>query len=168
VFPSLIERTTRRDRAKRRGLAFAAATTGATAALLLAGCSSSSPAASSANSSSAPPAASSAASSSPATGSGGSASGATVVKATETEFHIALSQKSFSPGTYKFVATDQGQLQHNLVINGPGVNQMKTPGLLSPGQSGSVTVTLAKGTYDIFCGVPGHKAQGMDVHITVG
>ena len=27
---------------------------------------------------------------------------------------------------------------------------------------------LAKGTYDIFCGVPGHKAEGMDVHITVG
>jgi uncharacterized cupredoxin-like copper-binding protein len=45
---------------------------------------------------------------------------------------------------------------------------MKTPGLLSPGQSGSVTVTLAQGTYDLFCGVPGHKAQGMDVHITVG
>ncbi|MGI8451673.1 MAG: plastocyanin/azurin family copper-binding protein [Streptosporangiaceae bacterium] len=159
MFPSLIGRTTRRDQGKRRGLAFAAATTGA-AALLVAGCSSSSPSAS--------PAASSAGSSSAAAGSGGSASGATVVKAAETEFHIALSQKAFSPGTYKFVATDKGQLQHNLVINGPGVSQMKIPGLLSPGQSGSVTVTLAKGTYDIFCGVPGHKAQGMDVHITVG
>jgi uncharacterized cupredoxin-like copper-binding protein len=167
VFPSLIERTTRRDQGKRRGLAFAAAAAGATA-LLVAGCSSSSPTAPAANSSAAPPAASSAGSSSSAAGSGGSASGTTVVKATETEFHIALSQKTFSPGTYKFVATDKGQLQHNLVINGPGVNQMKTPGLLSPGQSGSVTVTLAKGTYDIFCGVPGHKAQGMDVHVTVG
>ena len=49
-----------------------------------------------------------------------------MVKPTEAEFHIALSQKTFSPGTYKFVATDKGQLQHNLVINGPGVNQMKT------------------------------------------
>jgi uncharacterized cupredoxin-like copper-binding protein len=169
VFPSLIERTARREPGRRRGLTFAAAATGATAALLVAGCSSSSPTAASANSSSAPPAASSAApSSSAAAPGGGSASGATAVKATETEFHIALSQKTFSPGTYKFIATDKGQAQHNLVINGPGVNQMKTPGLLSPGQSGSVTVTLAKGTYDIYCGVPGHKAQGMDVHITVG
>ncbi len=91
-----------------------------------------------------------------------------MVKATETEFHIALSQKTFSPGKYTFVAVDKGQAQHNLVINGPGVNQKKTPGLLSPGQSASVTVTLAKGTYDVFCGVPGHQAQGMDVHITVG
>jgi plastocyanin len=90
-----------------------------------------------------------------------------MVTAKETEFHIALSQTAFSPGTYKFVAVDKGQLQHNLVISGPGVSQLKTPGLLSPGQSASVTVKLAKGTYDIYCGVPGHKAQGMDVHITV-
>jgi plastocyanin len=90
-----------------------------------------------------------------------------VVTATETEFHIALSQSAFSAGKYKFVAVDKGQASHNLVINGPGVSQQKTPGLLSPGQSASVTVTLAKGPYDIFCGVPGHQAQGMDVHITV-
>lgn len=87
--------------------------------------------------------------------------------AIETEFHIALPAKSFSPGTYKFTAVDKGHLQHNLVINGPGVNQVKTAGLLSPGQSASVTVTLHKGSYDIYCGVPGHKAEGMNVNITV-
>ena len=87
--------------------------------------------------------------------------------ATETEFHIALSTKSFSPGTYKFTAVDNGHLQHNLVINGPGVNQVKTAGLLSPGQSASVTVTLHQGSYDIYCGVPGHQAEGMNVNITV-
>jgi uncharacterized cupredoxin-like copper-binding protein len=95
------------------------------------------------------------------------AGGTTAVTATETEFHIALSTKSFSPGTYKFTAVDNGHLQHNLVINGPGVNQVKTAGLLSPGQSASVTVTLHKGSYDIYCGVPGHKAEGMNVNITV-
>ncbi len=95
------------------------------------------------------------------------AGGATAVTATETEFHIALSKKSFSPGTYTFTAVDQGHLQHNLVISGPGVNQAKTAGLLSPGQSASVTVTLRQGSYDIYCGVPGHKAQGMNVNITV-
>jgi uncharacterized cupredoxin-like copper-binding protein len=95
------------------------------------------------------------------------AGGTTAVTATETEFHIALSTKSFSPGTYKFTAVDHGHLQHNLVINGPGVNQVKTAGLLSPGQSAPVTVTLHKGSYDIYCGVPGHKAEGMNVNITV-
>ena len=104
-------------------------------------------------------------------GGGGSSSaasgGGTKVTATETEFHIALSTTTFSPGQYTFTAVDKGKLQHDLVINGPGVSDEKTQGLLAPGQSGSVTVTLKAGTYDIFCGVPGHKAEGMDVHITV-
>jgi uncharacterized cupredoxin-like copper-binding protein len=114
--------------------------------------------------------ASSPAATTPAAGSSApaaAAAGVTTVTATETEFHIALSQTTFSPGTYKFVAEDKGSASHNLVISGPGVNQAKTPGLISPGQSQAVTVTLQKGTYDIFCGVPGHKAQGMDVQITV-
>jgi uncharacterized cupredoxin-like copper-binding protein len=140
----------------------------AAVALTAAGCSSSgSPAAapSSAPSSAAP---SSAAPSSAAPSSAAAAAGGTTaVTAVETEFHIALSKKSFSPGTYKFTAVDKGHLQHNLVINGPGVNMAKTAGLLSPGQSASVTVTLSKGSYDIFCGVPGHKAEGMNVNITV-
>jgi plastocyanin len=105
-------------------------------------------------------------------GGGGSSSSApaasgTKVTATETEFHIALSKTTFSPGQYTFTAVDKGKLQHDLVINGPGVSDEKTPALIAPGQSGSVTVTLKAGTYDIFCGVPGHKAQGMDVHIKV-
>jgi len=93
--------------------------------------------------------------------------GATSVTATETDFHIALSATTFHPGTYTFVAVNKGSASHNLVISGPGVNQVKTAGLISPGGQESVTVTLQAGTYDIYCGVPGHKALGMDVHITV-
>jgi plastocyanin len=100
-------------------------------------------------------------------GGGAAAGSGTKVTANETEFHIALSTSSFSPGTYTFTADNKGTLQHNLVINGPGVSNQQTPGLLAPGQTGSVTVTLKAGTYDIYCGVPGHKADGMDVHITV-
>ncbi len=47
------------------------------------------------------------------------------------------------------------------------MSQVKTPDLIAPGESESVTVTLQAGTYDVYCGVPGHKAQGMDVKITV-
>ena len=142
---------------RRRGLTAALPMAAAAVALTAAGCSSSgSPAA--ASSSAAP------SSSAPAAAAAG---GTTAVTAIETEFHIALSKKGFSPGTYKFTAVDKGHLQHNLVIDGPGVNMAKTAGLLSPGQSASVTVTLRKGNYDIFCGVPGHKAEGMNVNITV-
>ena len=87
--------------------------------------------------------------------------------ATETEFHIALSATTFKAGAYKFIAVNKGSFSHNIVINGPGASQVKTPDLIAPGESESVTVTLQAGTYDIYCGVPGHKAQGMDVKITV-
>ena len=152
---------------RRRGLAAALPVAAAAIALTAAGWSSSgSPAAapSSAAPSSAAPSSAAPSSSAPAAAAAG---GTTAVTAIETEFHIALSKKGFSPGTYKFTAVDKGHLQHNLVIDGPGVNMAKTAGLLSPGQSASVTVTLRKGNYDIFCGVPGHKAEGMNVNITV-
>ena len=98
-------------------------------------------------------------------GSGASRTGTKVI-ATETEYHIALSRTSFSPGTYTFVAVDKGKASHNLNVVGPGVNA-NIGQLLSPGGSASVTVTLRKGRYDIFCSVPGHQAKGMDVKITV-
>jgi uncharacterized cupredoxin-like copper-binding protein len=131
----------------------------AAVALTAAGCSSSGSTAAAASpaAASSPAAAPSSAAPSSAAPSA-AAGGTTAVTATETEFHIALSTKSFSPGTYKFTAVDNGHLQHN---------QVKTAGLLSPGQSASVTVTLHKGSYDIYCGVPGHKAEGMNVNITV-
>jgi uncharacterized cupredoxin-like copper-binding protein len=170
VFSSSADSDASRVR-RRRGLTAALPMAAAAVALTAAGCSSSgSPAAapSSAAPSSADPSSADPSSAAPSSAASSAAAGATTaVNAVETEFHIALSKKSFSPGTYKFTAVDKGHLQHNLVIDGPGVNMVKTAGLLSPGQSASVTVTLRQGSYDIFCGVPGHKAEGMNVNITV-
>lgn len=95
------------------------------------------------------------------------ASKATQVKAVETDFHIALSKSSFTPGKYTFVAQNKGKTTHALMINGPGVKMAMTKNL-SPGQSANLTVTLKKGAYNINCPVPGHKALGMNVNITVG
>jgi uncharacterized cupredoxin-like copper-binding protein len=90
-----------------------------------------------------------------------------VVKATETDFHIALSKHSFSPSKYTFVAINKGAVTHALEITGPGLSQPKTNNI-APGQSAKLSVTLKKGAYDIFCPVPGHKALGMNVNIKVG
>ena len=38
---------------------------------------------------------------------------------------------------------------------------------IDPGQSATLAVTLKKGAYDIFCPIPGHKALGMNVNISV-
>lgn len=106
-------------------------------------------------------------------GCGGNMSGATgtqpsKVTATESEFKIQLSRQSFSPGSYSFVAVNSGKLPHSLEINGPGLSNQRIGGTIAPGQSKTLTVTLQKGTYDVFCPVPGHKQQGMDVQMTVG
>jgi uncharacterized cupredoxin-like copper-binding protein len=39
--------------------------------------------------------------------------------------------------------------------------------LINSGQSAQLKVTLQKGTYDLYCSVPGHKQAGMDVKVTV-
>jgi uncharacterized cupredoxin-like copper-binding protein len=91
----------------------------------------------------------------------------TTVKAVETDFHIALSKKSFKPGKYTFVAQNKGQTTHALMITGPGIKMAMTKDI-QPGQSATLAVTLKKGAYDIDCPIPGHKALGMNVNINVG
>jgi uncharacterized cupredoxin-like copper-binding protein len=90
----------------------------------------------------------------------------TKVKAVETEFHIALSKKTFSPGTYTFVAENKGTATHALEITGPGLHHAATADI-DPGKSADLTVTFKSGKYDIFCPVPGHKMLGMNVDVVV-
>jgi plastocyanin len=99
--------------------------------------------------------------------SSGGSSGGTKVTVTEREFRLTLSQQTFSPGTYTFMAVDKGQLSHSLQIDGPGVSK-RIAGTIDPGQSQNLSVTLQNGTYDIYCPVPGHKQDGMDARIKVG
>lgn len=85
-----------------------------------------------------------------------------------TDFHLALSQPDFTPGTYTFVAVNAGQAVHTIEIDGPGVSDQRIPAVVQPGQSASLTVTLQAGTYEVYCPVDDHKAMGMDTHFTVG
>jgi plastocyanin len=96
----------------------------------------------------------------------GASSRPSMVIAKETDFHIALSKKSFSAGKYVFVAVNKGQVTHSLEIAGPGLSSPKTKNI-APGQKTDLTVNLKKGRYDVFCPVPGHKALGMNLNITV-
>lgn len=91
----------------------------------------------------------------------------TAVGVMETEFSITLDKTSFTAGTYTFTVKNQGSLPHDLTIEGPGVDKMASP-TLQGGQSGSVTVSLQKGSYELWCSVDSHKDRGMDMRITVG
>src|SRR5690242_9377050 len=89
------------------------------------------------------------------------------IDVTEKDFSITVAGGStVKPGAYTFVVVNKGPTSHNLTIDGPGVAGKATP-TSGPGTQ-TLTVTLKKGTYDLFCSVPGHKALGMDTKLQVG
>ena len=104
--------------------------------------------------------------SSSTTASGASGPSGTALAATETEYRISLSSPTAGAGRVTISVKNAGRVTHNLVVNGPGV-QDQTSALLSPGETGRLVVTLEAGTYDVYCGIPGHKQAGMDTKLTV-
>jgi uncharacterized cupredoxin-like copper-binding protein len=96
----------------------------------------------------------------------GASTKTTKVKAIETEFKIALSKKTFSAGSYTFVAENKGKATHALEITGPGLHNATTADI-APGKSTNLKVTFKAGKYDVFCPVPGHKMLGMNINIVV-
>ena len=89
----------------------------------------------------------------------------TPVVVDEKEFSIGLPETSFAAGTYTFDITNSGQFKHNLIVEGNG--DKATSDTYNGGESGSLTVTLKPGTYEVYCGIPTHKDKGMDMTITV-
>jgi uncharacterized cupredoxin-like copper-binding protein len=86
----------------------------------------------------------------------------------ETEFKIALPAAKVPAGKVRLAVQNAGKIQHDLVVSGPGVKgAAKTP-LINAGQSAKLTVTLAAGSYTLYCSVPGHRAAGMVAKLTVG
>jgi copper binding plastocyanin/azurin family protein len=95
------------------------------------------------------------------------ASGQTV-QVIESEFKLTVPAGKRAPGEFTFDVRNAGKIQHDLVVSGSGVKgTAKTP-LINGGQSGKLTVTLAAGTYTLYCSVPGHRAAGMVAKLTVG
>ena len=78
---------------------------------------------------------------------------------------VALQISGAAAGTYTFDFTNVGSMQHDLRIEGGGLDDGTA--VIGPGETDSVTVTLEPGTYTIYCSVGNHRAQGMEVEITV-
>jgi plastocyanin len=90
------------------------------------------------------------------------------VPVTESEFKVALPSAKVGPGKITFVVKNAGKIQHDLAVSGPGVSgTAKTP-LIAAGATGKLTVSLAAGSYTLYCTVPGHRAAGMVAKLTVG
>ncbi len=104
----------------------------------------------------------------PAAAGGGGNRSSSPIDVTLKDFAIDVSSTGrLAPGTYTFHVTNNGPSSHNLTIKGPGVSD-KATSTFAAGGSEDLTVTLKKGTYDLFCSLPGHKQAGMDTTLTVG
>jgi plastocyanin len=97
-----------------------------------------------------------------------SAAKATRVTVTEREYKLTLSTHSFKPGGYVFVAVNRGKVAHSLAISGPGITLKRIAGVIKPGASRSLTVTLRQGKYKLWCPQPGHAGLGMSTSLKVG
>jgi uncharacterized cupredoxin-like copper-binding protein len=90
------------------------------------------------------------------------------VAVSEKEFKITAPPQKVPPGKVTFDVTNAGKIGHDLVVSGPGVTGAAKTALLNPGQSAKLTVTLAAGSYTLYCSVPGHRAAGMSAKLSVG
>jgi uncharacterized cupredoxin-like copper-binding protein len=98
--------------------------------------------------------------------SGAAGSATRTVQVSATEFALKLSTTTFAPGAYTFVMSDDGHATHAIELQGPGVDGVKS-GTVGPGGSSSLTATLQKGTYTLWCPVANHRAEGMQTTLTV-
>ena len=103
--------------------------------------------------------------------SGSSMQGGAVVKTiqiSEREFSLTPSSVTVSkPGTYAFRVSNKGTITHAFEVEGNGVEEKS--GDIKVGSSATLQVTFTKnGSYEIFCPIDGHRAQGMKSTLTVG
>jgi uncharacterized cupredoxin-like copper-binding protein len=93
------------------------------------------------------------------------AGGAGTVAIGETEYKLNPSKPTAKAGNVTFDVKNDGQIVHNLEVEGNGVEKKTAD--IQPGSNGKITVNLKPGTYKIYCAIDGHKDLGMKGTITV-
>jgi uncharacterized cupredoxin-like copper-binding protein len=82
-----------------------------------------------------------------------------------TEYQIAM-PTSLSAGSQTFRVTNNGTTEHNFEVEGQGIEEAFETDL-SPGETQTMQLNLAPGTYEVYCPVGNHRDQGMEMQLTV-
>jgi plastocyanin len=98
----------------------------------------------------------------PASDGGGGGEALTI---SETEFALDPADPTVAAGEVTITAVNDGATVHNLEVEGNGVEEITED--LDPGQSGELTLDLEPGSYEIYCAIGDHAAQGMEGELTV-
>jgi uncharacterized cupredoxin-like copper-binding protein len=98
---------------------------------------------------------------------GGGGGGEQTLKVSETEYKLDPSDPTVKPGTVTFEVSNDGQVVHNLEVEGPS-GEAELEQDLQAGQSAELTVDLNQpGKYEWYCPVGNHRELGMEGTITV-
>jgi uncharacterized cupredoxin-like copper-binding protein len=108
------------------------------------------------------------------------------VRATLSEWAIALEPTSVPAGTVTFVIDNAGAAEHELVVlrtdtaasdlptdgdevdeDAEGIEEVDEVEGIGPGADAELTVDLTSGSYAIICNLPGHYDQGMWTDLAV-
>lgn len=109
---------------------------------------------------------SSSAAESPSSSASAPAAEGETVTVTAVDFDFQLSEDSYTAGTYTFEVTNTGAMPHNFAVERDGQRVTGTD-ILQPGASATVEVALEAGDYFFYCEVGQHRANGMEVPVTV-
>jgi plastocyanin len=104
--------------------------------------------------------------------SAGSGSGSVVqtIQISEKEYSLTPATVSLpKAGTYAFRVTNNGTITHAFTIEPSGGGTKVEGGNIQPGSHKTVKYTFVAGkSYEMFCPIDGHRAQGMSGTIKVG
>jgi uncharacterized cupredoxin-like copper-binding protein len=73
---------------------------------------------------------------------------------------------SLPAGIHLFNVANNGNDEHNLAVEGQGIKTEFVTNLTSS-QTQSMQIYLAPGTYAVYCPVGDHRAEGMEISLTV-
>jgi plastocyanin len=103
---------------------------------------------------------------SPSTSSSGAGGGATLsLQADPSQLKFDKSALSAKAGKVTIAMKNPSQVQHDVAIEGNGVNVVGT--VVGNGGTSTASASLKAGTYTFFCSVDGHRQAGMEGTLTV-
>jgi plastocyanin len=81
------------------------------------------------------------------------------------EFSLSPSDLHAAAGSVAIQYKNAGAIEHTLMIDGVAGFKLD---VAKAGDVDAATVKLEPGTYTLYCDIPGHRAAGMEDHLTVG
>ncbi|MBA3534529.1 MAG: hypothetical protein H0T73_21635 [Ardenticatenales bacterium] len=89
----------------------------------------------------------------------------TVAPAELAEFTLTM-PGTLTAGPLTFEVTNAGTMAHNFEVEGNGIEEAFESNLM-PGETRTMQLDLAAGTYEVYCPIGDHADRGMRVELTI-